>query len=64
MMPQRSAAYWTKLEAGADQLHVQAQIREAIHQGLIRVKPAPGGGIRIMACRDVATNKPALRSAG
>jgi len=64
MMPQRSAAYWLKLEASANRFDVQAEIRESIRQGLIRVKPALGGGIRIMACRDVATNEPALRSAG
>jgi hypothetical protein len=64
MLPQQTAAYWAALEAGADQLHVQAKIREAIRQGRIRVKPAPGGGIRIMPCNIAVTNAATIRLAG
>jgi hypothetical protein len=63
MLPQQTAAYWAALEAGADQLHVQAKIREAIRQGRIRVKPALGGGIRITPCNAV-TNDATMRLAG
>src|SRR5262249_42007549 len=37
-----------RLQAEAHDPEVQARIAEAIREGLIRVVPAPGGGIRIL----------------
>ena len=41
-------AYWRDLEAEAHLPDVQGLIRQEIQNGTIRVRPKPGGGIRIM----------------
>ena len=41
-------ASWSALEANADLVEVQEIIRGEIARGMIRVIPAPGGGIRII----------------
>lgn len=39
---------WVTLQANAHRPEVQAQIRREIRKGNIRVRPAAGGGIRIL----------------
>jgi hypothetical protein len=47
-MPHRSdEARWRDLESEAHLPEVQDIIREEIENGIIRVRPKPGGGIRI-----------------
>ncbi len=41
-------ARWRELESNADLPEVQEIIRQEILNGTIRVRPKPGGGIRIM----------------
>ena len=41
-------ARWRDLESTADMLNVQELIRYEILSGTIRVRPKPGGGIRIV----------------
>jgi hypothetical protein len=41
-------AYWRDLESNAHLPEVQDIIRQEIQNGTIRVRPKPGGGIRIM----------------
>ena len=40
--------YWRELEASAHLPDVQELIRQEIQRGTIRVRPKPGGGIRIL----------------
>jgi hypothetical protein len=40
--------YWRDLAADADRPAVQELIRQEIQSGTIRVRPRPGGGIRIV----------------
>jgi hypothetical protein len=39
---------WDDLAARADEPGAQAEIRRGIRAGMIRVVPAPGGGIRLL----------------
>jgi hypothetical protein len=41
-------ARWRELESNADLPDVQELIRQEIQSGTIRVRPKPGGGIRIV----------------
>ena len=41
-------AYWRDLETDAHSPEVQELIRQEIQSGTIRVRPKPGGGIRIV----------------
>ena len=41
-------AYWRDLESNAYLPDVQELIRQEIQRGTIRVRPKPGGGIRIL----------------
>jgi hypothetical protein len=41
-------AYWRDLESHAHLPEVQELIRQEVQQGTIRVRPKPGGGIRIV----------------
>ena len=55
-------AYWRDLEADAHSPEVQELIRREIHRGTIRVRPKPGGGIRIVPVRQ--PDAPELREVG
>jgi hypothetical protein len=48
MMHRTIQAYWRNLETEADRPEVQELIRRQILRGTIRVRPRPGGGIRIV----------------
>jgi hypothetical protein len=51
-------AGWRELESNADLLEVQEIIRQEILNGTIRVRPKPGGGIRIMPVGIAETEEP------
>jgi hypothetical protein len=51
-------ARWRELEANADLPDVQERIRQEILRGTIRVRPKPGGGIRIMPVRQHESDEP------
>jgi hypothetical protein len=48
MMHRMYHTYWRDLEADAERPEVQELIRREICRGTIRVRPKPGGGIRIL----------------
>jgi len=48
MTPYVRDSRWQALQAQADRPEVQEQIRHEIRRGTIRVRPAVGGGIRIL----------------
>ena len=48
MIHRTDEARWRELEANAHLPDVQERIRQEILRGTIRVRPKPGGGIRIM----------------
>jgi hypothetical protein len=49
MTPYARDPRWDALQAQAHRPDVQEQIRREIRKGTIRVRPAAGGGIRILA---------------
>jgi hypothetical protein len=51
-------ARWRELEANADLPDVQERIRQEILSGTIRVRPKPGGGIRIVPVRQYESDEP------
>ncbi len=50
--------YLRDLESHAHLPEVQEVIREEIRKGTIRVRPKPGGGIRIVPVRPAASGNP------
>ena len=48
MIHPTNEAYWRELESNAHLPDVQELIRQEILSGTIRVRPKPGGGIRIV----------------
>jgi hypothetical protein len=48
MIHRTAEARWRHLEAHAHLPEVQDRIRQEIRNGAIRVRPRPGGGIRIV----------------
>ena len=60
-MPESAGSRWATLQAKAHLPETQAVIRREISRGIIRVVPAPGGGIRIIptsGIRSVGTPEP------
>ena len=53
-----SEAYWRDLETQAHLPEVQEHIRQEIQNGTIRVRPKPGGGIRILPIRHHESEEP------
>jgi hypothetical protein len=49
MTPYVKESRWDALQANAHRPEIQEQIRREIRKGTIRVRPATGGGIRILA---------------
>jgi len=49
---------WRELEANAHLPEVQELIQQEILNGTIRVRPKPGGGIRIVPVRQPETQEP------
>jgi hypothetical protein len=48
MIHRTNETYWRDLESSAHLSDVQELIRQEIQNGAIRVRPKPGGGIRIL----------------
>ena len=54
-MPEFTASRWATLQAKAHLPETQAVIRREISRGIIRVVPAPGGGIRIIPTSGISS---------
>lgn len=59
MMPYVKESRWETLQANAHRPEVQEMIRREIRKGTIRVRPAVGGGIRILP--DIQAGSPVRR---
>jgi hypothetical protein len=55
MRPEFTGSRWATLQAEAHLLETQAVIRREISRGIIRVVPAPGGGIRIIPTSGISS---------
>ena len=64
MTRRASVRNWTVLQSKAHDPAVQAVIAEAIEDGMIRVVPAPNGGIRIIPLDDVEESDVARQGEG
>jgi hypothetical protein len=51
-------AHWRELESNAHLPDVQELIRQEIQRGTIRVRPRPGGGIRILPVGNPESGEP------
>jgi hypothetical protein len=58
MIHPTNEAYWRELESNADLPDVQELIRQEIQRGTIRVRPKPGGGIRILTIGMTESEEP------
>jgi hypothetical protein len=56
MEPEVEAVRWRDLEARSDRPEVQEIIKREIRLGRIRVRPRPGGGIRIIPVQRPGTD--------
>ena len=64
MTPYARDPRWDALQAQADRPEVQEQIRREIRKGTIRVRPAAGGGIRILSdASEAEVDRPVRRRA-